>query len=58
MYEKINLYNSKLTPWQYSPDGHKPPLVRFHSQIFSVLEGQVANLLPIYNSKATGNCLI
>jgi hypothetical protein len=35
-----------LTPWHYSPDGHKPPLIRFHSLIFSVFEEQVANLLP------------
>jgi hypothetical protein len=30
----------------YSPDGHKPPLIRFHSLIFSANEEQVANLLP------------
>jgi hypothetical protein len=35
-----------LTPWHYSPDGHKPPLIRFHSLIFSIFEEQVANLLP------------
>jgi hypothetical protein len=36
-----------LTPWHCSPDGHKPPLIRFHSLIFfSVFEEQVANLLP------------
>jgi hypothetical protein len=36
-----------LTPWHYSPDGHKPPLIRFHSLIFLVyFEEQVANLLP------------
>jgi hypothetical protein len=22
-----------LTPWHYSPDGHKLPLIRFHSLI-------------------------
>jgi hypothetical protein len=22
-----------LTPWHYSPDGRKPPLIRFHSLI-------------------------
>jgi hypothetical protein len=22
-----------LTPWRYSPNGHKPPLIRFHSLI-------------------------
>jgi hypothetical protein len=21
------------TPWHYSPEGHKPPLIRFHSLI-------------------------
>jgi hypothetical protein len=36
-----------LTPWLYSPDGHEPPLIRFHSLMFSVFEEQVANLLPI-----------
>jgi hypothetical protein len=35
-----------LTPWHYSHDGHKPPLIRFHSLMFSVFEEQVANLLP------------
>jgi hypothetical protein len=35
-----------LTPWHYSPDGHKPPLIRFHSLTFSVFVEQVANLLP------------
>jgi hypothetical protein len=27
------LYPYLLTPWHYSPDGHKPLLIRFHSLI-------------------------
>jgi hypothetical protein len=34
-----------LTPWHYSPDGRKPPLIRSVAW-FSVFEEQVANLLP------------
>jgi hypothetical protein len=32
---EINTYllTYSLTPWHYSPDGHKPPLIRFHSLI-------------------------
>jgi hypothetical protein len=30
-----------FTLWHYSPDGRKPPLIRFHSLIFSVFEEQV-----------------
>jgi hypothetical protein len=43
---RIHLDVHLLTPWHYSPDGHKPPLIRFHSLMFSVFEEQVANLLP------------
>jgi hypothetical protein len=43
----FSLFTYLLTLWHYSPDGHKPPLIRFHSLIcFSVFEEQVANLLP------------
>jgi hypothetical protein len=29
-----------LTPWHYSPDGHKPPLIRFHSLILVYLRSR------------------
>jgi hypothetical protein len=28
------------TPWHYSPDGHKPPLIRFHSLILVYLRSR------------------
>jgi hypothetical protein len=35
--------------WHYSPDGRKPPLIRFHS-VSSAYEEQVASLLPQHDS--------
>jgi hypothetical protein len=29
-----------LIPWHYSPDGHKPPLIRFHSLILVYLRSR------------------
>jgi hypothetical protein len=29
-----------LTPWHYSPDGHKPPLIRFNSLILVYLRSR------------------
>jgi hypothetical protein len=49
-----------LTQWHYSPDGHKPPLIWFHSLNFSVFEEQVANLLPqhLFESAWFNNTLV
>jgi hypothetical protein len=31
--DDITTVSHSLTPWHYSPDGRKPPLIRFHSLI-------------------------
>jgi hypothetical protein len=44
-------FTHSLTPWHYSPDGHKPPLYGSIAW-FSVFEEQVANLLPQHFSES------
>jgi hypothetical protein len=41
-----------LTPWHYSPDGRKPPLIRFHSLIQCICgaSGKPAATTPVFVS--------